>query len=99
MFISTLCKMACTPEDIIAFLTRIPNNRMPPDVNGNLQKWYPRVQDVVGAIVHNTSNGRQIYADFCASPTRLAFLDIDTVIGRAAATPFCTSVCGTSTCL
>jgi len=79
--------MACTREDIVTFLECIRDNRMPPDVNGDLQKWYPRVHDVVGAIVHNTSNGRQIYADFCASPTRFAFPDIDTVIGRAAANP------------
>ena len=60
---------------------------MPPDVNGNLQKWFPRVHNVISAIVHNTSNGRQIYADFCVSPTRFAFPDIDNVIGRAATNP------------
>jgi hypothetical protein len=41
--ISTLCEMACASKDIVAFLECIRDNRLPPDVNGDLQKWYQRV--------------------------------------------------------
>ena len=74
-------------RDITAFLECIRDNRLPPDVHNDLQKWFPRVQDVVSAIVYNADNGRQIYADFCATPTRFAFPDINIVIGRADTNP------------
>jgi hypothetical protein len=75
--------MACTSEEIIAFLECIRDNRLPLDTGYHLEKWFPRVHDVVGAIVYNTSNGRQIYDDFCASSTRVSFPEMEEVIRRA----------------
>lgn len=75
--------MACTSEEIIAFLECIRDNRLPPDAGYYLENWFPHVQNAVDAIVHNTDNGRQIYDDFCASSTRVSFPEMEEVIRRA----------------
>ena len=75
--------MACTSEDITAFLECIRDNRLPLDTGYYLERWYPRVHAAIGAIVNNTNNGRQIYDDFCASSTRVSFPEMEEVIRRA----------------